>query len=49
MKGFKRLLTLPVKVGSLAALHLGKRGHKIDLYEYREGKNTCFNFNQIQL
>jgi hypothetical protein len=24
-------------VGSLAALHLGKRGHEVHLYEYREG------------
>lgn len=26
------------KVGSLAALHLGKRGYEVHLYEYREGK-----------
>lgn len=26
------------KVGSLAAIHLGKRGHKVDLFEYREGE-----------
>jgi hypothetical protein len=26
------------QVGSLAALHLGKRGHRVSVYEYREGK-----------
>ena len=26
-----------VKVGSLAALHMGKRGHNVTVYEYREG------------
>lgn len=25
------------QVGSLAALHMGKRGHTVELYEYREG------------
>lgn len=29
--------TLFYQVGSLAALHLAKRGHDIHLYEYREG------------
>lgn len=29
------------QVGSLAALHLGKRGHKVDLYEYREDIRTA--------
>lgn len=27
-----------LQVGSLTALHLGKRGYKVDLYEYREGE-----------
>lgn len=26
------------QVGSLAALHLGKRGHNVSVYEYREGE-----------
>lgn len=29
-----------LQVGSLAAIHLGKRGYKVDLYEYREGSGT---------
>lgn len=30
------------KVGSLAAIHLGKLGHKVNLYEYREGESSIF-------
>lgn len=33
----------PFQVGSLAAVHLGKRGFNVDLYEYREGE-TLFEF-----
>lgn len=38
---FIRNISSIIQVGSLAALHLAKKGHDIHLYEYREG-----NFSQ---
>lgn len=32
-------MTLIKQVGSLAALHLAKKGHDVHLYEYREGES----------
>ena len=37
IKDYNNKKKLSHKVGSLAALHLGKRGHQVNLYEYREG------------
>lgn len=45
-------MNLYIKVGSLAALHLGKRNYDVHLYEYREGKcvyngEACLSESEI--